>query len=75
MLSFPPGTKMFQFPRSDLRNLCVQLRMLQHYPQQVAPFGNPRLLRSLAANRGISQLAASFFASWHLGIHHEPLIT
>ena len=31
-------------------------------------------LCSLAAPRGFSQLAASFFGSWRLGIHRMPLV-
>jgi hypothetical protein len=27
-----------------------------------------------AANRGLSQLTASFIASWHQGIHDTPLV-
>lgn len=41
---------------------------LSGYPIRIPPG-----LSSLAALRGFSQLAASFFACWHQGIHHKPL--
>lgn len=41
---------------------------LSGYPIRIPPD-----LSSLAAPRGFSQLAASFFACWHQGIHHKPL--
>ena len=37
------------------------------------PIRKPPGLSSLAALRGFSQLAASFFACRHQGIHHKPL--
>jgi hypothetical protein len=40
----------------------------------VVPFGNPRVKRLFAADRGLSQLTTSFIASWHQGIHHKPLV-
>src|SRR5690625_1853702 len=43
LLSFPPGTKMFQFPGYPPHILCVQMCVLLHYEQRVAPFGNPRI--------------------------------
>ena len=42
-------------------------------PSRVAPFGNPRV-SLLPANRGLSQVTTSFFASRYQGIHHTPLI-
>jgi hypothetical protein len=43
ILSLPPGTKMFQFPGFPLPSLYIQLGVLAHYGQWVAPFGNPRI--------------------------------
>lgn len=40
------------------------------YPIRISPG-----LRSLAALRGFSQLVASFFACWHLGILRKPLVS
>jgi hypothetical protein len=42
-LSFPPGTKMFQFPGCGLRRLWIQQRIPGHDPRRVFPFGNPRI--------------------------------
>src|ERR1017187_6646890 len=46
---------MFQFPACPLPGLYIQPRVPGHYSRQVAPFGNPRIKRSLAAPRGLSQ--------------------
>ena len=48
--------------------------MSRHYPRRVSPFRNPRIKACLAAPRGLSQLATSFIASQHQGIHRLPLI-
>ena len=42
-LSFPPGTKMFQFPGLLSLQLCIHYRILAHYHKCVATFGNPRI--------------------------------
>lgn len=42
--------------------------------KSVARFGNLRVVRLLAANRSLSQLPTSFFASWYPGIHRTPLV-
>ena len=44
-------------------------------PNQVAPFGNPRVDVWLPTNRGLSQAPTSFFGSWCQGIHRVPLLT
>ena len=72
LLSFPPGTEMFQFPGLALSNLCIQLEVTGHDPSRVSPFGNLRIKACLAAPRSISQLSTSFFASWRQGIHRMP---
>lgn len=43
LLSFPRGTKMFQFPRFPSRSLCIQLRMIRHDPYRISPFGHLRI--------------------------------
>ena len=46
--------------------------------RRAAPVGCPIRRSSdqglLAAPRGLSQLATSFIAYWHQGIHHKPLV-
>ena len=74
-LSFPPLTEMFHFsgfrvsyPMYSGMNDRVLPR--SGYPIRISPDH-----RLLAASRGFSQLAASFFACWHQGIHRTPLLT
>ena len=72
-LSFPPLTEMFHFSGSRVHNPMYsgyddRVLTLSGYPIRIPPG-----LSSLAALRGFSQLAASFFACWHQGIHHKPL--
>ena len=43
MISFPLGTKMFQFPRFLSSGLCVQPEDAAVFPQQVSLFGDPRI--------------------------------
>ena len=43
LLSFPRGTKMFQFPRSRFPCLWVQHGMPWVPPRRVPPFGYPRI--------------------------------
>jgi hypothetical protein len=51
----------FTSPRVALPGLCIHPRVTPYYRCRVSPFGYPRVsLR--AANRGFSQLAASFIA-------------
>ena len=40
LFSFPPGTKMFQFPGLPSHNLFIQLWITRHYSGGVAPFGD-----------------------------------
>jgi hypothetical protein len=44
-------------------------------PNQVSPFGNPRVNVWLPTNRGLSQAPTSFIGSWCQGIHRVPLLT
>ena len=43
MISFPLGTKMFQFPRLPSPGLCIQPGDAAGLPQQVSLFGYPRI--------------------------------
>ena len=43
ILSFPRGTKMFQFPHLPPHSLYIQLPVTGHDPGRVAPFGYPRI--------------------------------
>ena len=74
-LSFPRGTKMYQFPRLPPRALCVQARVRAHYRTWVSPFGNPRVEGCSAPHRGLSQPSTSFFGSWRQGIHRRLLLS
>ena len=44
LLSFPRGTKMFQFPRFPSSSVCVQLVMTRHDPSRISPFGHLRFI-------------------------------
>src|SRR6266567_1929566 len=44
-------------------------------PNQVSPFGNPRIEVWLPTPRGLSQVPTSFIGSWCQGIHRVPLLT
>ena len=43
LLSFPPGTKMFQFPGFPSHTLCVQVWIIRYYSYWVPSFGYLRL--------------------------------
>ena len=74
-LSFPLGTKMFQFPSLPLRTLCIQVRVPPHYQWWVSPFGDPGVKGWSAPPPGLSQPPTSFFGSWRQGIHRVPLFS
>ena len=74
-LSFPPGTKMFQFPGLPLPALWIQAGVRAHYHAWVSPFGNPRINGWSAPSRGLSQPPTSFIGSWRQGIHRVPFIS
>ena len=61
LLSFPPGTKMFQFPGFS-RNDNTTLLVLSSLIRTSADLG------SFAAPRSFSQLVTSFFGAMYLGI-------
>src|SRR5207247_10835957 len=72
-LSFPPGTKMFQFPALPPLALCIQARVRAHYHAQVSPFGHPGIAGWSAPPPGLTQPPTSFLGSWRLGIHRVLL--
>ena len=43
LLSFPPGTEMFQFPGCPPHGLWIHPWVTGHDPRRVPPFGNPRI--------------------------------
>jgi hypothetical protein len=75
VISFPPGTKMFQFPGSDLIYPIYSGSDNRGSPLLGSPIRTSTDLRLLATPRGISPLAASFFVSWYQGIHHTPFVS
>jgi hypothetical protein len=69
LMSFPPGTEMFQFPGFASPAYGFSRR----YPKGVGcPIRTSTDQRLLAAPRGFSQRATSFIASWCQGIHRMP---
>ena len=71
LLSFPPGTEMFQFPGFALTPYAFRCQ----YPEGwVAPFRNPKITACLPAPFGLSQVTTSFIASQRQGIHRAPLV-
>lgn len=74
-LSFPPLTEMFHFSGFRVPYPMYSDKVNQVLPRLGYPIRIPPVLSSLAAPRGFSQLDASFFAFWHLGIHRTPLHT
>src|SRR6185312_4630700 len=69
LMSFPPGTEMFQFPGFASPTYGFSER----YPIGVGcPIRTSTDQRLLAAPRGFSQRATSFIASWCQGIHRMP---
>jgi hypothetical protein len=51
LLSFPPGTKMFQFPGCPLTQLCIHCGVTEHYFGRVPPFGNLEIIACLQLPR------------------------
>ena len=74
-LSFPPGTKMFQFPGLPLPSLWIQLGTRAHYHAWVSPFGHPGINDWSASPPGLSQPPTSFIGSQCQGIHRVPLFS
>jgi hypothetical protein len=70
LISLPPGTEMFQFPRCPSSGLYIQPAMRTIPRSRVAPFGIRRLIARLQLPVDVSPLSASFFGSWPL--RHPP---
>ena len=69
LMSFPPGTEIFQFPGFASASYVFRYG----YPKGVGcPIRTSTDQRLLAAPRGFSQRATSFIASWCQGIHRMP---
>ena len=64
LLSFPPGTEMFQFPGFAPHS----------YEFTVRSFGHPGINSRLTDPPGLSQSSTPFFASWRQDIPHTPLV-
>ena len=73
-LSFPPLTEMFHFSGSRDHNPMYSGYVDSPFRLSGYPIRIPPDLSSLAAPRGFSQLAASFFAYRLQGILHKPLL-
>ena len=73
LISLPLGTEMFQFPRLPPPRLCVRRGVPGLWSRRVRPFGDPRVWRACAPNRGLSQLVTSFFGFLCQGIHRVRL--
>jgi hypothetical protein len=68
LLSFPRGTKMFQFPRFPPNALYIQAQVTRHDSSRVSPFGHLRFKACLAAPRSLSQPTTSFIGILRQGI-------
>ena len=75
LISFPPGTEMFQFPGLPLPRLYIQRGVTPYYQRWVSPFGNPRVTGYSAPHRGLSQPFTPFIDSWCQGIHRVPFLS
>ena len=63
-------TKMFQFAKYPLPNLCIQLGVSRHNSGLVYLFGDLRVNACITARRSLSQFATSFIGTKCLGIHY-----
>ena len=64
-LSFPSGTKMFQFPELSSYRLCIGLWMMCFFSHRVPPFGYPRIvvyLRLPEAFRSLLRPSSALYA-------------
>ena len=71
LISFPPGTEMFQFPGFASHTYVFSMQIPPK--RWVSPFGHPRIKACLPAPRGFSQATTSFIAFYRQGIHHMRL--
>ena len=74
LISFPPGTEMFQFPGFASITYEFSYRYLVH-TKWVSPFRHLRITVRLPTPRSFSQATTSFIASDCQGIHHLRLFT
>jgi hypothetical protein len=74
LLSFPGGTEMVHFPPLASPRLCVQRGDGRALPRPGCPIRKSPDQNPLAAPRGLSQLATSFFAVRCQGILRAPLV-
>ena len=72
LVSFPPGTEMFQFSGFASLHLCIQCRMTGYNHLPGCPIRTPADQCLRAASHGFSQLITSFVACSCQGIHHAP---
>ncbi len=72
--SFPGVTEMFHFTPSRLAGLSIHPVDTGRLIPVGCPIRKSTDQRLLAAPRGLSQLATSFIASWHQGIHRLHLV-
>ena len=70
LMSFPPGTEMFQFPGFASSTYGFSERYPKGVGCPIRTFTDQSLL---AAPHDFSQRATSFIASWCQGIHRMPL--
>ena len=71
LMSFPPGTEMFQFPGFASPAYVFSGR----YPKGVGcPFGYPRIKACSRLPMAFRSVATSFIASWCQGIHRIALL-
>ena len=75
LFSLPQATKMLQFAGSGFAYPIYSGKDNRGSPLLDSPIRISTDLCCLAAPRGFSQLAASFFASWYPGIHHTPFVS
>ena len=73
LMSFPPGTEMFQFP--GFASAAYGFSGGYSLAEVGCPIRRSSDQSLLAAPRGFSQRATSFIASWRQGIHQMPLLS
>lgn len=74
LISFPPGTEMFQFPGCASYPYVFRVRFPCTHGR-VSSFGYPRITAWLTAPRGFSQPPTSFIARFSQGIHTMRYVT
>ena len=74
IISFPRGTKMFQFPRFPPTSLFCSAGGTQAFPWVGFPIRVSSDQRLHTATRGLSQCTTPFFGSWRQDIHRTPLV-